>query len=347
MISSSPSSRSLAVTVAALGLTLASPLPANAQTGASKPAADRVGTAPAPKDKSPAGAAPATTGDSLDTRDQARVHFEQGVALYGEGNFASALAEFEAAYKALPAAPVLYNIGLCYKALYRYPEAIDTLNRYLAEGRTDAGLTPQKRTEIEQSVETMSALLAPVTFTLRPREARVVVDGRQIVIPGDGIVQLAAGARLAEVSAEYHQPERREFTVVAGAPLTVTFDLKAIPRTGTAFITSSQPNTRIKIDGKDQGFAPLKVELSVGGHQLEGAVPKYEIFQTEVMLSPGQSRNIDIEMRLPPNPPLYRKWWFWSSLGAVVAGGTATAFLLQPGTAPATVGGLGTGPVNR
>jgi hypothetical protein len=265
------------------------------------------------------------------------------VALYQEANYAAALAEFEAAYKAAPAPAVLYNIGLSYKGLYRYPEAIDTLKRYLVEGQADAKLTPERRTEIESSIEEMRSLLAPVTFTLQPKAARVLVDGRELAIPDSGVVQLAAGRHVAELSAEHHNPERREFTVAAGTPLELAFKLKAIPRSGTVFITSSQPNTRLKVDGKEVGFAPLQLELSVGGHQLEATAAKHEVFQTEVMLSPGQSRNIDIEMRLPPTQPLYRKWYFWTAVGTAIAGGTATAFLLRPGVAPATVGELGAG----
>ena len=312
-------------------LLVASPTAALAQAGAPAPGA-------APEVKSEA-----RPDSTLEPREQARLHFEQGVALFQEANYAAALAEFEAAYKASPAPAVLYNIGLSHKGLYRYPEAIETLQRYLNEGQADPKLTPERRTEITQSIEEMKALLAPVTFTLEPKSARVLVDGRQLTIPEDGVVQLAAGDHVAELSAEHHNPERREFKVAAGTPLTLAFKLKAIPRSGTVFITSSQPNTRLKIDGKEVGFAPMKLELGVGGHQLEASVPKYELFQTEVMLSPGQTRNIDIEMRLPPVQPLYRKWYFWTAVGTAIVGGTVGAILLQPGVAPPTTAGLGLG----
>jgi PEGA domain len=317
-----------------------SPAPAAAQTAQPAPA-----PAPAKSEAKPepkAEAKPEAPSDPKpDPREQARLHFEQGVALYKEANYAAALAEFEAANKASPAPAVLYNIGLSYKGLFRYPESIAALNRYLDEGQSDPRLTAERRTEIEQSIAEMRSLLAPVTFALEPKAARVLVDGRELAIPEDGVVQLAAGRHIAELSAEHHNPERREFTVAAGTPQTLTVKLKAIPRSGMVFITSSQPNTRLKLDGKELGFAPMKLELGVGGHQLEATVPKYEIFQTEVMISPGQSRNIDIEMRLPPVQPLYRKWYFWTAVGTAIAGGTVTAILLQPGTAKPTVGGFG------
>ena len=42
-------------------------------------------------------------------REEGRRHFQQGVALYEEGNFAGALAEFQAAYNTAPAPTISPN----------------------------------------------------------------------------------------------------------------------------------------------------------------------------------------------------------------------------------------------
>ena len=47
----------------------------------------------------------------------AKRHFDQAVALFNDGDFGGALAEFEASYKIRPSAGVLYNIGLTQKSL--------------------------------------------------------------------------------------------------------------------------------------------------------------------------------------------------------------------------------------
>src|SRR5260370_33354875 len=87
----------------------------------------------------PPAAAPAAAADAQ--LDEAKRHFQQGVALYNDGNFSAALAEFEATYAAHPTAGVLYNIGLTQKSLFRYGESIKTLGRYLKEagGRAARG----------------------------------------------------------------------------------------------------------------------------------------------------------------------------------------------------------------
>jgi hypothetical protein len=295
----------------------------------------------APAPAAPGGTQPALApapAASQDARKQeARRHFLQGVALYEEGNFTAALAEFQAAYTMAPAPGVLFNIGLTEKALYRYSDASRTLERYLVEGSKDPNLTIERRQQVVQLIEEMKSLLAPLRFVLAPPGARLTVDGRPMVLGADGSLALAAGNHVVDVVADGHESQRRDITIVAGTPATFEFTLKPIPRSGRVSITSSRPATRVTIDGQDRGLAPLSLELPAGGHQLEAQADGYEPFRSELVLAAGQERKVDIEMLLPPArvaQPVYKKWWFWTGLGAAVAGGTATAFLLRPGVKP-------------
>lgn len=267
-------------------------------------------------------------------REEARHHFEQAVALYEEGNYPGALAEFQAAHDVVPASATLYNIGLTYKALYRYPDAIETLERFLVEGTRDGKVSADRRKQVQQLIDEMKSLLAPITFVLAPAQARLAIDGRQARPADGGVIQLAAGAHVAEVVADEHEPQRREFTVAAGIPLTLEFRLSRIVRTGTVRVTSSQPGTRVTIDGQERGFAPLALELGAGGHQIGARAEGYQPFRGELMLGAGQERSLDVELQRPAadERPVYKRWWFWSAVGVAVAGGTAAAFLLQPRT---------------
>ena len=320
-------------------------IPAEAQTPQTEPTPPAPATPDVPTDLKPdTTEAPSVPADAA-SREQARRHFRQGVALYEEGNYTGALAEFQAAYDLTPAAAILYNIGLTHKALYRYPEAIGTLERYLAEGSGDPKLTADRRSKIQQLVAEMNSLLAPTTFVLFPPDARMVIDGRELLLPADNTALLAAGTHAATVTAEGHLPERREFSVVAGSPLTLEFRLEPVPRTGILQVRSSQPNTQIAVDGDPQGMAPLKLELFAGGHQLEARALGYETQRHEIVLAVGQERVLDLEMRMPPAKPtpFYGKWWFWTSVGAAVAAGTVAAFVFRPGIESPYVGGFDPG----
>src|SRR5579859_605428 len=106
-------------------------------------------------------AAPAPAGE--DALDEAKRHFTQGVALYNDGNFGAALAEFEASNRAHPSVGVLYNIGLCLKGQFRYAESIETLQRFLREAQPLPKVaTPERRAEVEQLIGEMRALLVTV-----------------------------------------------------------------------------------------------------------------------------------------------------------------------------------------
>jgi hypothetical protein len=194
----------------------------------------------------------------------------------------------------------------------------------------------------------MKALLAPVTFVITPSTATVTVDGRLVALPQSNVVSLAAGTHQIDVTAADHLAERRELTVRAGVPARVEIRLAIIQRTGKVRITSSQPNTRISIDGQARGVAPLDLELQAGGHQLEARADGFEDHRGELMLAAGQQRNVDVELRrpAPASAPIHKKWWFWTGLGTAVAGGTVAAFLLQPGTKAPLAGTLDPGGQN-
>jgi tetratricopeptide (TPR) repeat protein len=284
--------------------------------------------------------------------DEGRRHFAQGVALYQEGNFPAALAEFQAAYDVAPAASILYNIGLTQKALFHYSEAITALERYLNEGPREGRIKPDRRKEVAEVIEGMKALLAPVSFALRPATATLTIDGRATALPDSHTLSLPAGNHVAVVSADDHEPQRREFSVVAAQPQLVAVELKAIPRTGRVRITSSQPGTAVEVDGQGRGFAPLELELGPGGHQLLARREGFEPYRAEVMLAAGQTRNIDLELQRPAPPPtlaaaspaapVYKRWWFWTAIGTAVAAGTVTALALRPGIDSPLSGPLGT-----
>ena len=52
--------------------------------------------------------------------------------------------------------------------------------------------------------------------------------------------------------------------------------------------------------------------------------------------SPPPERSLTSTPSMPPEPttPVYKRWWFWTGAGAVVAGGVVTAILLSAKSAP-------------
>lgn len=76
----------------------------------------------------------AGAGEALAQDDErARVHYEAGTSYFSEGDYETALREFNRSF-ALSERPVLlYNIALCHERLGDFPAAIDNLRRFLVE----------------------------------------------------------------------------------------------------------------------------------------------------------------------------------------------------------------------
>jgi hypothetical protein len=273
----------------------------------------------------------------------ARLHFQQGVALYQDQNYDAALAEFQGAYGISGEPVVLYNMGLTYKALFRYAEAIDTLERYLSESAARAlAVTKERRAEVERLVVEMKSLLADVTIVVKPAAATVRIDGRPVVLGIEGIVKLATGSHVIEATAGDHVAERRQITVVAGTPQTVSLVLAEVPRSGKVRIAASQIGARVIVDGRDHGPSPVEIELPVGGHQVEVLAPGYAPSRSELAIAAGQTRTVTIVLEAPreESGPVYKKWWFWTGVGVVVVAGAAFALAPQStqGPLPGTLG---------
>jgi hypothetical protein len=304
----------------------APPAPAPPAATASNP------TAPSP----PLAGGSAVTGPSTPPTAarlaEARLHFQQGVALFKEQNYDAALAEFLGAYGISGEPVVLYNMALTFKALFRYSEAMDILERYLAESAGHGHpVARERRAEVESIIAEMRSLLADVTIMLTPADAALRIDGRPTSLDVQGIVKLPAGSHVIEAGAPDHVAGRREITVVAGTAQTVALDLAAIPHSGHVTITASQIGARVAVDGNDMGPAPVTIELATGGHQVEVMAPGFAPSRSELAVAAGQSRTVTIVLELPPvaeTAPFYHRWWFWAGVGVAAAATVGTILLL-------------------
>lgn len=204
-----------ALCVSALGAT------ARAQEAvAAPPVAAEPAPAPPPDATAPA-AQPAAAAPEADPQalEAARAHFKQGLAYAEAGNCGAAIAEFEAAYKLVPRANALYNIGQCEERLFRYDLAIATYERYLSEAPSDA----PDRPAVQAALGTLRNLLGVVHLTTNV-PADVWIDDRLAgAAPGD--VYVPAGGHSLEVRAEGFIPKRVEVKLVGREEVSMSLTL--------------------------------------------------------------------------------------------------------------------------
>lgn len=159
--------------------------------------------------------------------DLARRHFKQGVSLFKDGDYRSALFEFEAAYELSGNPQLLYNIAVSHDELHHYAAAIVAYEQYLERlgDELDAGRTQQVEAELKK---------------LRRRVGTVMVDSDPsgaMVRSGDrilGVTPFEAPLDLGEVELEFeaegYETQRHSVSVSGGERIPVDVTLRAVQR---------------------------------------------------------------------------------------------------------------------
>ncbi len=233
---------------------------------------------------------------------QARAAFDRGIADVDAGRFANAVVAFEESYRLRPAAVVLFNLASAYSRLGRHQQAIATFERYLTEG--GARLLPDRVQAVRDRIAELRRDLPVVLLRVRPAPFTLTVDGRLQAVTGEELA-LDPGSHLLVASAPAHASQQREVQLAPGGR--VTWDVELVP---------------------------------------EGAAT------APVLVPPVVSSTPPARIELTPHPPpapegpaatpgITSRWWFWTGLGVVVAGGTVLALGLSGAfdTTQAPVGG--------
>lgn len=150
--------------------------------------------------------------------------FRRGVDRFGQEEYEGALELFERSHAVSPVNLVLYNIGMCQRALFRYVESIETFERYLAVGGDD--IPTDRRDEVRVLVEEMSALVGSLEITVSPAQAEVLVDDRRVAPEQLERLRLRSGLHTVRARAEGFEEVVREVHV---EPQVMTEVMLALP----------------------------------------------------------------------------------------------------------------------
>jgi tetratricopeptide (TPR) repeat protein len=155
---------------------------------------------------------------------EAGKHFQRGVALYSEADYAAALVEFQRAYTLSPNAAVLYNVGETEFQLRDYAGALATFERYLAEA---SGNDPH-RSEVEANAKVLRSRVGRLSIATIPSGADVTIDDRSVGrTPIDRPLMVAVGHLKVTATASGRAPVTRYVDVAADDNVSVTLDLPA------------------------------------------------------------------------------------------------------------------------
>jgi tetratricopeptide (TPR) repeat protein len=224
-----------------------------------------------------------------DAKQDARDHFEAGVAASQQERFADAATEFERAYELEPAWQVLYNLGAVYAALGRPVEAVDAFERYLDQA--DASVDAERRRQVHVEIDKQRAKTGWLDLRVNETGAEVRIDAQAVgVTPLPAALLLAAGAHSIEVSREGQRLEQREALVTAGRKTVIDVNLVPIAeRSIVAPVGTSavQPSPSHAAADSDTGTTQRIIGWSLGGVGLVGVVIG------SVVAAKGQMKHLD------------------------------------------------------
>jgi hypothetical protein len=226
-------------------------------------------------------------------------HFAMGLRLFQERNYAGALAEFEEAYRQKPTPSSLQNMALSQRALFRYAEAIDTLERMLRV-HGDA-VDPQDRKAALEAIAEMQAMVATVRITVEPPEATVRVDGRPVEGKGTREVRLNVGEHWVEAEAPRYRPYAQAVSF-AGGPRSLVIRLET--NVAELTVVAEDAEAAIAIDGVPRSFGAWTGELPAGErHVIQVYRTGYTTTTVEVTLERGERRVLRAALGPPTSDP--------------------------------------------
>jgi hypothetical protein len=214
-------------------------------------------------------------------------HFRTGVRLFKDGNYAGALAEFEEAYRLHPTPSSLQNIALCQKALFRYADAIATLERMLRE---HAGTVSAEDTKAaKETIDQLRPLVTSVVFSLVPPQAILTVDGRTVPGGAERRLDLDVGEHRIVAEAPQHRTFDQRVTV-AGREKRI--DLKLLADLGELVVIADDAETAIAVDGVPRGYGRWSGPVTAEHHTVHIYKPGFTPTVLDVTVENGQRREV-------------------------------------------------------
>ncbi|MDI1448942.1 hypothetical protein [Polyangium sp. 6x1] len=258
----------------------------------------------------PARAAGEPAAETTPLSDAYKQHMANGVKLYGDGNFAAAIVEFQAAYAERPRASPLVNLALAHKSLFQYPQAIAALE--LALRKHADTMEPEDKAAAESAIAEMRALIGYVKVELSPPHAVLLVDDEpQAPGTADKPIPLGPGRHRIGARAEGYE-DAEEIVTITSKEQDKVVKLALVPNKGWVVVKTGDPEMAIAIDQVPLALGQWAGLVEPGTHLVQmyrQGGPEYA-FQVLVVAGKAQEVRPDVggvpiavPRSLPTAPP--------------------------------------------
>jgi hypothetical protein len=233
---------------------------------------------------------------------------DRAVEAFDAQDYAKARELFEQAYGLRPNARVLRGLGISALHLERFTVSKRELTEALTE--TKQPLTANQREGVKELLSWMQLNLGTLQLRLQPKTALVTLDDEPVT---ENELVVKPGSHHAVVTAEGYFSQERTVELAAGQTKSLNLSLsKNLSETTNApsmsvtdvAMSAFMAGGNASLRSPDDDFAPLRDQESTS---------------------------------------VFERWWFWTAVGVVVAGGVATTVALTSSSPSKSFerGGLG------
>jgi hypothetical protein len=220
----------------------------------------------------------------------------QGIQLRKQGKDREAYELFQRAVALQSTPRSLAQLGLSEQALGLWPKAETHVKEALGSG--DDPWIKKNHATLEESLRTIDAHLGSLGLWGEPAGAEVLFNGVSVgTLPDTGPVRVEVGQVTFTVRAKGYSDATRTVEVKSGDSL----------RENVVLIAAKAPATATGAEG-----AALALKAPPPG--------------------PSEATPALVTQPAPESAedhPIYTRWWFWTAIGAAIAGGVVTAIVLH------------------
>jgi PEGA domain len=255
---------------------------------------------------------------------------DQGNQAMDQLRYQQALALYAEAYGLTQDPALLFNKGRALEALGEFPAALDAQEEFASKA------SPQLLAKVpghEKLVADLRARVATLDLKVGVDKAEVRIGDRIVGVTGGGVpFKVNAGKVKIHIAKEGYFPYERELTLPGGQITVLDVALESKSTRGVLVVRSPITGAFVVQDGVALGVVPTESVVTPGTHKLHLTHEGFNPADTTAVVIAGERREVDVS--LEAREPLYKKWWFWTGIGVVVAGGVVLTYALLTERSP-------------
>ncbi len=224
------------------------------------------------KPKPPPDAAPPEPPPPLDpaaqaeatAKEEARKHFDQGLALFDRGSLDAAFPEFEKSISIYPTRSAIKNAALCLRRLNRFAEAVDMNERLLAYN----GVSDEEKGIANAELAQLRPVVGNIIIDGVQPGATITIDTKPVgTTPLKGPLHVAVGTRVVRILKAGFETFEQRVEAAGGKELTVRAVLAPLELSGWLQVDeASGYNVDVILDGAVVGRTPWRGLIATGEH---------------------------------------------------------------------------------